>query len=125
MHYKANLPPCYGLNWGDKGWNAEKRDRGPVGMHKRADFITKSRLKWLITQQDNKVRGDTQMLAKEIALFRKLADKPVQKGPKDFLLKGVKVWLVVANFLVPEFFYYYFIFYFLFSHCTARGSGYP
>ena len=49
-------------------------------MHKRADFITKSRLKWLITQQDNKVRGDTQMLAKEIALFRKLAD-PEASGP--------------------------------------------
>lgn len=59
----------------------QRKETRPVGMHKRADFITKSRLKWLITQQDNKVRGDTEMQAKEIAaLFRKRADQEAS-GP--------------------------------------------
>ena len=59
----------------------QRKETGPVGTHKRADFTTKSRLERLITQQDSKVRGDTQMLVKEIvALFRKLADQEAS-GP--------------------------------------------
>ena len=80
-----------------------------MGIHKRTNFATNSQLKLLVTQQDNKLRDDKQILATEKpALFRKLADQEYsglvyQKLPKlEFILKGERVWLVVANFLVPE-----------------------
>lgn len=94
-----------GINWDSKGWKEELWiiETEPVGIHKRADFFTKSKLELLIIQQDNQLRDDKQMLAKNSSFIQK-ASRPRRQWtsvPKNhltqvrnqtsFILKGEAV----------------------------------